>query len=216
MFMDQFRFSIVAFCTASAMATPSYAQNSELTFLGPEKQMVKYHSITLTNEQQVELKRFSSRVEYFGGFAVNAENGAWGYSNGFISQNIAEQAAVKICEGNSRGRPCTLIAAILPGSLSPSERHSFALNSLKESPYRNEFLPKVRRQKAGRYAAFAIGSRAFGYDVNAKTPDIAKLKARRACEKAEAYNMRKSEISVRNAISVLGGYKCKVVEVIGS
>ena len=211
------KLSLLAFVSsiAASVATIAPAQSVETNFLGPNKQIVRYQDLVLTDAQQSKLEKFSSRIEYFGGFAVNTENGAWGYSAGFFSQDFAEQAAVKICEGNSRGRPCTLIAAVLPASLPSAARNAFGFNKDKEDYYRSEFLPKVKRQKAGRYAAFAIGSRALGYETNAKSSDVARLKARRKCERAEASNRKQYVISVRNAISALDGQKCKVIEVIG-
>ncbi len=213
--MKPFRFLTLASCLATMLATGTHAQSPEINFLGVDKQIVRYQDLALTETQQSKLKKFSRDIEYFGGFAVNTENGAWGYSAGFFSQNIAEQAAVKICEGNARGRPCTLVAAVLPATVAPGTRNAFGFNKYKEEYYKSEFLPEVKRQKSGRYAAFAIGSRALGYDTNAKSADAAKLKARRNCEKAEARNLRGYVISVRNAISAMDGQKCRVIEVIG-
>lgn len=213
--MKPFRFLTLAFCGTTMLATVSHAQSPQINFLGAGKQIVRYQDLALTETQQSKLKKFSRDIEYFGGFAVNTENGAWGYSAGFFSQNIAEQAAVKICEGNARGRPCTLVAAVLPATVAPGTRNAFGFNKYKEEYYKSEFLPEVKRQRSGRYAAFAIGSRALGYDTNAKSADVAKLKARRNCEKAEARNLRGYVISVRNAISAMDGQKCRVIEVIG-
>ena len=213
--MKPFRFLTLASCLATMLATGAHAQSPEINFLGAGKQIVRYQDLALTETQQSKLKKFSRDIEYFGGFAVNTENGAWGYSAGYFSQNIAEQTAIKICEGNARGRPCTLVAAVLPATVAPGTRHAFGFNKYKENYYKSEFLPEVKRQRSGRYAAFAIGSNALGYDTNAKSADVAKLKARRNCEKAEAWNRKKSEISVRNAISAMDGQKCRVIEVIG-
>ena len=213
--MKPFRFLTLAFCLATMLATGSHAQSPEINFLGAGKQIVRYQDLALTEVQQSKLKKFSRDIEYFGGFAVNTDNGAWGYSADFFSQDVAEQTGIKICEGNARGRPCTLIAAVLPATVAPGTRNAFGFNKYKEEYYKSEFLPDVKRQRSGRYAAFAIGSNALGYDTNAKSADVAKLKARRNCEKAEARNLRGYVISVRNAISAMDGQKCRVIEVIG-
>lgn len=214
--MKPFRFLTLASCLATMLATGAHAQSPEINFLGAGKQIVRYQDLALTETQQSKLKKFSRDIEYFGGFALNTENGAWGYTAGLFSQDFAEQAAIKICESHARGRPCTLVAAVLPATVAPGTRHAFGFNKYKENYYKSEFLPEVKRQRSGRYAAFAIGSNALGYDTNAKSADVAKLKARRNCEKAEARNRRKKYvISVRNAISALDGQKCKVIEVIG-
>lgn len=130
----------------AALCPPPQDYSVAMLQFGPAQKLVVYETFDLaeTSIAWLEYKDKFGKGSYFGAFAANADLD-WAWTQGYGSALEARRAAIHLCQ--SPGRPCKIVAELLPQAVTPSDICAETSSQGQAETYR-EFRAKTGQTRA--------------------------------------------------------------------